>query len=114
MGPRVRRVVEEGLNNHDVAVSAISFWEVGMLTRKGRLQLHMELGAWRRDLIENGMIEIPVDGDIAANAGLLSDLHGDPSDRIIVATALRGHRLITADRLILDWPGPVNRLDASR
>ena len=34
-----------------------------------------------------GLIEIPVDGDIAIRANTLSDFPADPADRIIVATA---------------------------
>jgi len=37
----------------------------------------------------------------------------DPADRLIVATALGGHRLVTADRHLLDWPGALRRLDAA-
>ena len=58
------------------------------------------------------MIEIPVDGEIAIRAGLLPDVHGDPADRILIATALEGHQLATADQQVLDWPGPLSRLDA--
>jgi len=101
--------VEEG----SAAVSAISFWEVGMRLRKGGLDMRIDLGAWRRDLLNEGLVEIPVDGAIAARAGLLPELHGDPADRLIVATALEGHRLMTADRLVLDWPGPINRINAA-
>jgi PIN domain nuclease of toxin-antitoxin system len=36
----------------------------------------------------------------------------DPADRLIVATALAGHRLMTADQRILSWPGRLCRLDA--
>lgn len=114
MGSQARDVLERALWEHAVAVSAISFWEVGMQIRKGRVDLRIDLGAWRRDLLEKGLIEIPVDGGIGVDAGLLSDLHGDPADRIIVATAMRGHRLMTADRLILGWPGSINRLDATK
>ena len=32
-------------------------------------------------------------------------MQDDPVDRLIVATALEGHRLVTADRRVLDWPG---------
>ncbi len=39
-------------------------------------------------------------------------MHGDPADRLIVATALGGHQLLTADQRILNWPGPLSRLDA--
>lgn len=43
-----------------------------------------------------------------------SDSAREHADRIIVATALTGHRLMTADRLILECPGPINRLDATK
>ena len=36
----------------------------------------------------------------------------DPADRIIVATAMRGHRLVTADERILALSGSLDRLDA--
>ena len=72
----------------------------------------MDADAWRRENLEQGVVEIPVDGAIAVRAGLLPDLHGDPADRIIIATALEGHRLVTGDRRILDWPGNLSRLDA--
>ena len=86
-----------------------------MQIRKGRLVLKVDLRAWRRDLLDKGLSEVPVDGAIGSQAALLSDLQGDPADRIIVATALLGgHQLITADRLILGWPGAINRLDATK
>ena len=31
---------------------------------------------------------------------------------MIVASALAGHRLLTGDQRILDWPGGLDRLDA--
>ena len=39
-------------------------------------------------------------------------MHGDPADRLIVATALEGHRLVTGDQRLLDWPGRLERIDA--
>ena len=42
----------------------------------------------------------------------ITDFHADPADRIIVATALGGHRLVTADERILAWSGNLDRLDA--
>ena len=112
-GPRARQAFESALKTGGAAVSAISFWEVGMQIRKGRLGFRLDPDAWRRDLRNQGLIEIPVDGGIASRAGLLADMHGDPADRIIVATALEGHQLVTADRQILDWPGRLHRLPAS-
>ena len=69
--------------------------------------------AWRRDLLAQGLTEIPVNGLIGVRAGLIEGLRGDPADRLIVATALEGHQLVTADRRILGWPGKLNRMDAS-
>ena len=63
-------------------------------------------------LINHGLIEIPADGAIVARAGLLTDIHGVPADRNIVATALGGHKLVTADERILGWSGNLGRLDA--
>ena len=112
LGAQARRTFERALQEGDAVISAISFWEVGMRIQKGRLDLRLDADAWRRDLLEQGLIEIPVDGAIAARAGLLPDMYGDPADRLIVATALQGHHLVTADQRMLDWPGRLNRLDA--
>ena len=66
------------------------------------------------ELLGQGLIEIPVDGDIGIRANALPDFHADPADRIVVATALTGHRLVTADDRILEWSGSLDRLDARR
>ena len=50
---------------------------------------------------------------IVADGAILRDLQVDQSDRIIVATALEGHRLVTADQGIFEWSGQVRRLSAS-
>ncbi len=84
-----------------------------MLRTRNRIDMAMEVQAWRRENLAQGLIELPVDGAIGIRAAGLADLPGDPADRLIVATALEGHCLVTADRRILDWPGPLSRLDAS-
>ena len=113
LGPRTRRTLETALLEGEAAVSAVSFWEIVMLIRKGRLRLALDLETWRRGMLADGLVEVPVDGAIAARAGSLTDMHGDPVDRLIVATALSGHRLVTADHAILDWPGDLDRTNPS-
>ena len=113
LGVKTRQVVERVLQERSGAVSSISYWEIGMRIQKGQLEFLLDLDAWRRELLDQGLIEIPVDGAIAARAGLLVDMHGDPADCLIVATALQGHQLLTADRRILDWSGQLSRLDAT-
>ena len=114
VGRAARQLVEGEWRAGNAGVSAISFWEVAMLREKGRIDLPAESAAWRRTLLDHGLVEIPVDGAIAARAGNLRDLHGDPADRLILATALEGHRLLTADARLLDWSGGAALLDARR
>ena len=113
VGRRARRAIDRAWAAGEAAVSAITFWEIAMLHEKRRMTLLRDVAAWREDLLRDGLVEIPMDGDIATRAGFLPDLSGDPADRVIVATALRGHELVTADQHILDWPGALSRLDAT-
>jgi len=94
-------------------VSAISFWEVGMLVKKGRIRLDMDLSVWRKDFMEQGLIEVPITGDVGIKAAGLRHFHGDPADRLIAATALQNSlTLITADKRLLDCELSIARLDA--
>ena len=112
IGPDSTRLIGQALRANEMAISAFSFWEIAMLHEKGRMTLLRDIGSWRRELLGQGLIEIPVDGDIGIRANALPDFHADPADRIIVATALGGHRLVTADERILTWSGSLDRLDA--
>ena len=50
----------------------------------------------------------------ARDAGQLMDFHGDPADRMIVATALENAAsLMTADQKILNWNTLHQKIDAS-
>ncbi|MCY4623991.1 MAG: type II toxin-antitoxin system VapC family toxin [Chloroflexi bacterium] len=112
LGRRARLRIEQALQDANLAVSTITFWEVAMLHGKGRIELRVDVETWRATLLRDGLVEIPVDGNIAVRAGLLTDLHRDPADRFIVATALGGHDLLTSDRRILDWQSELVRVDA--
>ena len=96
-------------------MSTLTFWEVGLLVSKERLGVDIDVHRWRAELLSDGLVEVPVSGEIAARAGLIPDMHGDPADRVIAATAitLDDCQLLTADRRLLDWPGELARLDAS-
>jgi PIN domain nuclease of toxin-antitoxin system len=113
IGTEVHRRIKTGLAAAENSVSSISFWEIAMLIGKGRYRLVKPVLDWREDLLARGIAEIPVDGAIAAQAGGLDWEHGDPADRIVVATAMRlGATLLTTDRRILSWRGPVVCADA--
>ena len=112
LGAGARRTLDGALQDQELAVSAITFWEVAMLRSKGRLDFPEDVGLSRREVFGQGVAEIPVDGEIGIRANSLPGFHFDPADRIIVATALGGHRLRTADDRILGWSATLNRLDA--
>ena len=113
LGIQTRDVIDIAWGESEAAVSAISFWELAMLHEKRRLNLLSDVTTLRYMLLRDGLVEIPVDGAIGIRANELTDFHADPADRLIVATALGGHRLVTADRRILDWSGNLDRLDAA-
>lgn len=86
-----------------------------MLLRKGRIDLGVKASSWRDEMTGLGIVEIPLDGAVAARSEELVGMHGDPADRIILATAVALQAtLLTADAKLLAWPGPLYRLDASR
>ncbi len=114
LGPLADRRIREAIADRDAAFSAISVWEVALLLARRRLTLDVTALQWRQSLLEAGLIEIPVDGAIAARSVNLADFHDDPADRIIMATAQAGHELITDDRDILNWSGELDRFPARR
>ena len=111
-GARANEAIERDWAAGEAAVSVISFWEAALLQERGRVSLPFPVPVLRDFLLRAGLVEIPVDGEIAMRAGTLPNFHRDPADCIIVATALSGHQLVTADQRILDWPGNLVRLDA--
>jgi PIN domain nuclease of toxin-antitoxin system len=73
----------------EVAVSAISCFEMAWLVRHGRIDLDMPFEYWFSEVENNTDIQIlPVTAQIGIQAVALPEHHKDPQDRIIIATAL--------------------------
>ena len=114
LGQVAKNIIDDALSAGSLVVSSISFWEIAMLVEKKRLSIHLELDIWRKELLRKGLHELSIGGSIAIRAGQLENMHGDPADRLIVASALeQSATLVTADRKILDWQGLPYKLDAS-
>jgi PIN domain nuclease of toxin-antitoxin system len=114
LGKTARQTIDQAFASEGLSVSAISFWEVAVLQSKGRIEMP-PLGKWRQELIDMGLIEFPVTGDIGIFSTELTNLHPDPADRLIIATALSlDATLLTADKRILKWGGTLERLDARK
>lgn len=111
------REIEGAAARGALLVSTISAWEVAMLEAKGRLRLSMDVRQWvERGLSAPGLRLAELSVDVAVDSARLTEVHGDPADRILIATARRtGATLITRDRRILDHgrEGLLAVLDAS-
>ena len=115
LGKQSRAALELAFKEDRVAVSAITFWEMAMLIEKQRLGVISSAAELRTKILGAQIEEVPVDGNIAILAAGLEHLHGDPADRLIVATALaHDAMLMTADRAILRWRNKLQRLNAAK
>jgi PIN domain nuclease of toxin-antitoxin system len=115
LGSKSREVVLEAQSKRQLAVSAISFWEIALLISKHRLKLSDPTEQMREELLATGVKELPVTGEIALNSVALDGLPGDPADRFIAATALvHQAALLTADRKLLEWKSKLVLHDARK
>ena len=115
LGPVSQSLARPALDNDQLAVSAVSFWEIALLIAKGRLRSLGAATVVHKRIIDAGIIEIPLSGEIAILAVDLDDLHGDPADRFIAATAIANEAtLMTADKRLLNWRHKMNRQDATK
>ena len=75
-----------------------------MLAMKGRLSLTPDEQSWFSANLEAPVSLAPLTAEISMASCRLPDFHGDPADRIIVATAMTlGLPLLTADEEIIRW-----------
>ena len=84
-------------------LSAISLWEAQMLYRKNRLTLEIDFPVWLTEASDPMVVQVlPIDTSVILTLDKLPDrFHGDPADRIIVATAkAHGLALMTDDKAI--------------
>lgn len=92
---------------HDkIFISVISAWEIGMLVSKKRLNLSKEPVVWFEEFVKNfAVVVLEITPQIAIRSSFLpGSFHGDPADRLIVATALSGQAtILTADKEILAY-----------
>jgi PIN domain nuclease of toxin-antitoxin system len=100
-----RRAVSEAGNV--VFVSVVTVGELACWTELQRLALPVHWKLWFRDRAESqGWNIVPVTLEIMEEAfSLPGPVHGDPVDRILLATArLEQLTLVTTDRLLLEYP----------
>ncbi len=104
LGTRTKAEIARVGNAGDLLVSAITPWEIGVLVSKKRIDLHRDILVWIRDALSMpGVSLTSLEPEIAvASTRLPFEMHPDPADRILVATARHlGATLVTADKTLL-------------
>ena len=106
LGIDAQKMINQAARNSLIGISAISLWEISMLNMKGRIRLEKPLLTWVKEALALPGIELkPLTPEIAVESTQLPDgFHGDPADRLIVATArVHGLSLLTRDEKILAY-----------
>lgn len=106
IAPVARTAVAAAAAAKTLFVSAVSAWEIGVLTAKSRIALDEPLESWWRDAVASaGLVELSLDSRAARESTRLPGaFHADPADRFLVATArANGLTLVTADKSILAY-----------
>jgi PIN domain nuclease of toxin-antitoxin system len=112
-GKRSMTIVKKALHDQEAALSAISFWEIAMLMAKHRLRALKSATEQRTKILTAGVRELSISGEICILAGELENLHADPADRLIAASAIaHDATLVTADERLLRWRHPLRRQNA--
>ena len=99
-------VIKQAEKENSIKIPAICTWEISMLAAKGRITLTGNALNWiNRALSVPGISICPLTPEIAyESSNLPGEFHGDPADRMIVASArILDATLLTFDQKILNY-----------
>lgn len=88
-----------------VAVSSISAFEIALKYRKGKLMLPMPPEEWWDRVLDHHRLDvIDLNPSLMMRATRLPEIHKDPADRFIIASAIEHNcPVVTADRRFADY-----------
>ena len=97
--------------DNELFFSPLSIWEVSIKGALGRHDFQFDPSTLRRNLLANGYTELPITSEHCIAIQSLPPLHKDPFDRILIAQAtVEGITLLTADRKVAKYPGPIRKV----
>ena len=108
--PQAARALLDDPHNQPM-FSAASLWEIAIKSGLGRDDFQVDARALRRELLDNGYLELPITSEHAVAIDCLPPIHKDPFDRLLVAQSMvEGITLLTADTLVAQYPGSVQKV----
>ena len=108
MESQALQAIDAAAQEGTVLISPVSAWEIGLLVVKRRISLDIDSLAWfERFLALPGVRLTPLTVAAAINSSALPEpFHGDPADRLLVASARElACPIVTRDRRILEYAG---------
>jgi PIN domain nuclease of toxin-antitoxin system len=105
LSSRVARTLADSQN--ELWLSPVSVWELTILCRKGRFQVHPDISTWVKESLSHlQLIEAPLTNEVALAIPSISFSHGDPADQFLAATAkVFDLTLVTGDEHLIRLPG---------
>ncbi len=99
LSTQARALIGDAAN--DLYFSPASVWEVAIKNALGKPDFRVDPHVFRRALLDNGYIELPITSEHTAGVANLPDHHKDPFDRLLVAQAtVEGITLLTNDETV--------------
>lgn len=85
--------------------SSISIWEIARKVKAGELEIPVSPVMFADMLVKQyGMKELPLDNAVMLRSSALPEIHKDPADRFIIATALLNDCVVaTGDRRFSEY-----------
>ncbi len=104
-----RRMIEDESN--ELFFSVVSIWEIAIKASLQKMNFQIDVRLLRRNLLDNGYIELPIQSVHVVFIQSLPAIHQDPFDRMLVAQATEeGIMLLTSDDIVAQYPGPIRHV----
>ena len=101
---RLRALISDEQN--ELLFSPASLWEIVIKQAQSRPDFRADPAMLRERLLQNGYIELPINGEHTLAIAELPPIHKDPFDRILIAQSkIERIPLVTVDRAVLQYPG---------
>ena len=103
---KLSRLARDAMRDAELlCFSSISIWEIARLVKAGDMELPVSPTRLADLLVEQyEMKELPVNNSISLRASALPEIHKDPADRFIIATALlNDFTVVTGDHRFAEY-----------